>query len=83
MGTRNRTHTLSIANTDAPHMNYDIECINDYCNQLDAYLSTVPYSLTKMWRADNDGELSADPIAKKYIGKWTLTNKTDKGNGKT
>ena len=63
-------------------MGYQTEQINSYWATLNQYMDTIPKNYIRMWCADNNGQISK-PLntSSNYIGNWTLTNKTEKGNG--
>ena len=65
-------------------MGYTSDHIDAYGELIDAYISTVSTSLTRMRRTDNNGQISAHrKNNNKYIGKRTYSNKTDKGGGES
>ena len=73
---------LSILNTYAPHMGYQTEQINTYWTTLNQYIDSIPNTHIRMWCTDNNGQITKPTNTNtNNIGPWTLTNKTDKGNG--
>ena len=48
---------MSILNTYAPNMGYDIETINNYWDKTKAYISLVPRKYIKIWRTGNNGQV--------------------------
>ena len=76
-----KNQTLSILNTYAPHMGYQNEQINAYWATLNQYIDAIPNTYIRIWCTDNNGQISKPSNSNNNIGPWTLTNKTDKGNG--
>ena len=80
--TGSKNQIISILNTYAPHMWYQTEHINTYWTTLNQYIDTIPNTYIRMWCTDNDGQITKPPDNNaNNIGHWTLTNKTDKGDG--
>ena len=63
------THTKLLC---APHIGYHTETLGKYWEYMDAYISPIPNNLIKIWRTDNNGQLSRGDINSQYIGKWAL-----------
>ena len=66
---------ISILNTYAPHIGYPTDTMKEYWEYIAAYTSLIPNNLVKIWRTDNNGQLSQNETNKKYIGKWTMGNR--------
>ena len=62
-------------------MGYQTEQINTYCDTLNRYIDAIPNSYIRMWRTDNNGQITRPANTNTNdIGQWKLTSKTDKGN---
>ena len=54
--------------------------IGKYWEYMDAYISLIPNNLIKIWRTDNNGQLSRNDTNSQYVGKWTLGGKLENPN---
>ena len=73
---------LSILNSYDPHMGYAIEQIDEYWETLSQHIQSIPNTNIKMRCAGNNGQISQDTRGNtKFIGKWTISNNAEKGNG--
>ena len=48
---------LPILNTYVPHMGYNFDKVDTYCNNINTYMGAIPTNLVKIWRADNNGQI--------------------------
>ena len=71
-----KNQTLSILNSYAPHMGYQIEQINSYWYTLNQYIDAIPKTYIPMWCTDNNGQISKPSnTTSNNIGIWTLAKK--------
>ena len=55
--------------------------IDKYRHDLNNTMCEIPNSYIKIGMEDNNGQINQKESQKNLIGKWTLSNKTDAGNG--
>ena len=72
---------ISIINTYSPNNNGANENILNYWDNVTKYMETIPNNYIKIWRADNNGQISQNKHNNKVVGKWTMSNRIQKGNG--
>ena len=75
------TPNMNIINTYAPDMSYDEETHNKHWAGARGITNSIPKNNVICWCTDNNGQIAQDDENNEHVGKWTLRNKTEKGNG--
>ena len=70
--TGNQIKNMSILNTYAPRNGYPSEVIQEYWNNVDAYISLIPINHIKIWCTDNNGQLTRNSQNESNVGPWTI-----------
>ena len=78
--TGNQIKNMSILNTYAPHNGYPSEVIQEYWNNVDAYISLIPISHIKIWCTDNNGQLTRNSRNESNVGPWAIGKKLENTN---
>ena len=63
-------------------MSYDETTHNNHWAETREILSSIPKNNVICWCTDNNGQIAQSKENKEQVGKWTLGNNTEPGNGK-
>ena len=75
------TPIANIINTYTPDMSYSDETPQNW-DETREIMWKIPKNNVICRRADNNGQLAQDDENNEKVGKWTIGNKTEEGNGK-
>ena len=73
---------MNIINTYTPDMSYDEETHNNHRGETREIMKSIPKNNVMCWCTDNNGQITQDDENNEHIGKWTMGNKTEEGNGR-
>ena len=73
---------MNIINTYAPDMSYDEETHNKHWAETREIMNPIPKNNAIFWCTDNNGQITQDGDNIEQIGKWTVGNKTEEGDGR-
>ena len=73
---------MNIINTYAPDMSYDEETHNKHWAETREIMNFIPKNNVIWWRTDNNGQIAQDDENNEQVGRWTMGNKTEEGNGR-
>ena len=63
-------------------MSYDEETHNKHWAETREIMSSIPKNNAICWCTDNNGQITQDKDNNGQIGKWTMGNKTENGDGR-
>ena len=73
---------MNIINTYAPDMSYDGETHNKHWTETREIMNSILRNNVIFRRTDNNGQIAQGDENSERVGRWTMWNKTEGGNGR-